>query len=106
LTYRLSDHTTADDAGRYRSATEVEAAWQIEPLLRTREYLRRSGAWDDAREHALLEACTAEVDAAVEAYLHSPKPATDAMFDYLFADLPAHLVEQRDMARKYGSPER
>jgi pyruvate dehydrogenase E1 component alpha subunit len=106
LTYRLSDHTTADDASRYRSQTDVEAARQFEPLLRIREYLRRLGAWDETRERALLQACTAEVDAAVEQYLQSPRPSTDAMFDYLFADLPAHLAEQRDTARKYAAPER
>src|SRR6267378_2023858 len=33
LTYRLSDHTTADDAGRYRSAEEVKDAWALEPLI-------------------------------------------------------------------------
>lgn len=106
LTYRLSDHTTADDASRYRPQIDVEAAWKVEPLLRIREYLRRIGAWDEARECALLQACATEVDAAVEQYLRSPKPSTDAMFDYLFADLPAHLAEQRDTARKYASPER
>ena len=32
LTYRLSDHTTADDASRYRSADEVAEAWKREPI--------------------------------------------------------------------------
>ena len=36
LTYRLSDHTTADDASRYRSAEEVKEAWALEPLIRMR----------------------------------------------------------------------
>ena len=27
VTYRLSDHTTADDARRYRADAEVKAAW-------------------------------------------------------------------------------
>jgi 2-oxoisovalerate dehydrogenase E1 component alpha subunit len=43
------------------------------------------------------------VDAAVTEYLATPKPSTDAMFDHLFAELPAHLHEQRLTARKYGS---
>ncbi len=29
LTYRLSDHTTADDAGRYRDADQVKEAWAL-----------------------------------------------------------------------------
>src|SRR5690606_19359475 len=39
VTYRLSDHTTADDASRYRPKDEVEAARRVEPLIRLRKYL-------------------------------------------------------------------
>jgi 2-oxoisovalerate dehydrogenase E1 component subunit alpha len=103
LTYRLSDHTTADDASRYRKGQEVKDAWALEPLIRIREFLINSGIWDAARERALLEECAASVDAAVSEYLARAKPSTDAMFEHLFADLPAHLHEQRRIARKYGS---
>jgi 2-oxoisovalerate dehydrogenase E1 component alpha subunit len=103
LTYRLSDHTTADDAGRYRSGEEVKDAWALEPLIRIRKFLIDAGLWDAAKEHALLEECTQKVDAAVTEYLAKAKPATDAMFDHLFAALPAHLSEQRLIARKYAS---
>jgi 2-oxoisovalerate dehydrogenase E1 component alpha subunit len=103
LTYRLSDHTTADDASRYRSSQEVKDAWQLEPLLRLREFLLRAGVWDSGKERAFLEECAREVDAAVTEYVAKPKPSTDAMFDHLFASMPAHLQEQRLTARKYGA---
>jgi pyruvate dehydrogenase E1 component alpha subunit len=103
LTYRLSDHTTADDASRYRSDTEVKEAWAVEPLIRVREYLVNAGAWNDAKEQSLLQDCARQVDAAVSEYLHSVKPSTDAMFDHLFAALPPHLEEQRATARTYSS---
>jgi pyruvate dehydrogenase E1 component alpha subunit len=99
----LSDHTTADDASRYRSAAEVEAAWAVEPLLRLRSYLRREGAWNDAKEQSLLRDCALEIDAAVAEYLRSARPTTDAMFDHLFAALPKHLRGQRATARHYSS---
>ena len=103
LTYRLSDHTTADDASRYRGAEEVRAAWALEPLIRTRRYLEEHGAWNEKQEQALLQQCSAEVEAAVSEYLSIAKPSTDAMFDYLFAELPQHLREQRAIARRYGA---
>jgi pyruvate dehydrogenase E1 component alpha subunit len=103
LTYRLSDHTTADDASRYRGAQEVKEAWALEPLIRIREYLFKTGAWTEAQEHALLQDCTRQVDAAVIEYLSTAKQSTDAMFDTLFAELPQHLREQRATARKYGA---
>jgi hypothetical protein len=44
-----------------------------------------------------------KVDAAVTEYLGKAKPSSDAMFEHLFAALPARLHEQRLIARKYGS---
>ncbi len=103
LTYRLSDHTTADDASRYRPEAQLQEAWTVEPMLRIRAYLARLGAWDDFQEQELHRQCVREVDAAVSDYLSRPKPSTDAMFDHLFAELPAHLHEQRATARRYAS---
>jgi 2-oxoisovalerate dehydrogenase E1 component subunit alpha len=103
LTYRLSDHTTADDASRYRDQSEVKEAWEKEPLLRLRAYLTRLKAWDDAREEALKAECAREIEAAVDQYLSGPKPSTDAMFDHLFANPPKGLLEQREIARRYAS---
>jgi 2-oxoisovalerate dehydrogenase E1 component alpha subunit len=103
LTYRLSDHTTADDSGRYRNPDEVGKAWALEPLARVREYLAGAGAWTAADEQAWAGECAREIDAAVGDYLKTPKPSTDAMFDHLFAEMPRHLLEQRAVARRYGS---
>jgi 2-oxoisovalerate dehydrogenase E1 component alpha subunit len=103
LTYRLSDHTTADDAQRYRQAEEVQAAWDREPLKRLRHYLVNSGAWDAPREEALKSECQQQVEAAVELYLKAPQPSSDAMFDHLFAQLPRHLRVQRELARRFSA---
>ena len=102
LTYRLSDHTTADDASRYRDPNEVKEAWTKDPLPRLRSYLNKLRAWDEAREEALKAECAREVEAAVDEYLGAPKPSTDAMFDHLFARPPQNLLEQREVARHYS----
>ena len=102
LTYRLSDHTTADDASRYRNPGEVKEAWNNEPLLRLRSYLTKLRVWDEAHEQALKVECAREIEAAVDEYLSAPMPSTDEMFDHLFARPPASLLEQREMARRYS----
>ena len=101
LTYRLSDHTTADDAGRYRQSSEVEAARAKEPMIRTRRYLESLGAWDEPHEQALRAECAAQVEAAVADYMATPKMGTDSMFEHLYAELPRGLERQRDEARRY-----
>jgi 2-oxoisovalerate dehydrogenase E1 component alpha subunit len=103
LTYRLSDHTTSDDATRYRRAEEVEAARSIEPIARMRQFLTSRGLWSDAAEEQLRQECAAQIDAAVRQYLATPRQSSDAMFDYLFAQLPPGLRTQREDARRYAA---
>jgi 2-oxoisovalerate dehydrogenase E1 component alpha subunit len=103
VTYRLSDHTTADDASRYRREKEVKEAWRTEPLLRLRAYLTKASLWDDQREEELKADCAKQVDAAVEEYLNTPKQDTNTMFDFLFARLPKNTAEQRELARRYAA---
>lgn len=95
VTYRLSDHTTADDARRYRSDADVSAHWKEEPIARMRLHLVAQDAWSKEAELSLIGECRAKAESAVEAYLVSPPvPATD-MIDQLHADLPAALSDQR-----------
>jgi pyruvate dehydrogenase E1 component alpha subunit len=104
LTYRLGDHTTADDASRYRDADAVAQQWQFEPIARMRAFLARSGAWDKEREEELLRDCTERVNRAVEEYLAIAPPGPEAMFDHLYATLPVALREQRAQAMRFATP--
>jgi len=98
ITYRLSDHTTADDATRYRDTAEVEAAWQREPILRLHNYLVERGAWNEKSEKKLMAEVAKQVESEVEAYLAFGKPPLESMFDYMYAELPADLAAQRERA--------
>lgn len=100
LSYRLCDHTTADDATRYRSPEEVSAAWQTEPVKRLQTYLHQQGWWDETQEQQLIAACQQQIDAAVKEYQALPLQAVDDLFDYLFDTTPSHLLTQREHARK------
>src|SRR5206468_5271074 len=52
LTYRLGDHTTADDARRYRSVDELEGWVAKDPMVRTRKFLQSRGLWDQEKQVA------------------------------------------------------
>ena len=95
LTYRMGDHTTADDSRRYRKAEEVEAWRRRDPLDRLRGYLLQSGDWSEADEEALQAACQEEADQAAQAYLDRPPASPASMFDYLYESLPRAYAEQR-----------
>ncbi len=92
LSYRLGDHTTADDASRYRDESEVSLRWKEEPLIRLRNHLVKVHGWGKEDEETLLRSCGEEVDAAAEAYLATePEPAR-AMFDHLYAAPPPEIA--------------
>ncbi|MBS0557706.1 MAG: pyruvate dehydrogenase (acetyl-transferring) E1 component subunit alpha [Proteobacteria bacterium] len=98
VTYRLGDHTTADDARRYRGKEEVEDAWKKDPLKRLRNWLEAQKAWDQKQEDAWQAQCSEWMDNEVNAYLETHAQPVTAMFDYTFAELPADLARQRDEA--------
>jgi len=98
VTYRLSDHTTADDARRYRPDDEVKAAWTREPLKRLKAYLVAQKAWNDEQEEAWKTDCGKRVDVEINAYLESKAQPTEAMFDFTYAEVPADLALQRAQA--------
>jgi 2-oxoisovalerate dehydrogenase E1 component alpha subunit len=95
LTYRMSDHTTADDASRYRDGELVSKEWANDPIARLRTLLGEAGLWTKADEERLIDELNREIDVAVERYLATPGPQPTAMFDHLYAELPAALVDQR-----------
>jgi len=94
-TYRLADHTTADDASRYRDPEEVAPHWKDEPVKRLRSYLVAEGVWTKEAEHGLIEACRQDAERAAEEYMSRPAEAPEAMFDYLYETLPVPLRNQR-----------
>jgi pyruvate dehydrogenase E1 component alpha subunit len=95
LTYRMGDHTTADDASRYRREELVSAAWKLDPVARARAYLVAQQWWTKEDEEQLIAQCRAQVDAAVTEYLKLPPPSPTSMFDNLFEKLPHSLEWQR-----------
>lgn len=107
VTYRMDDHTTSDDAARYRTE-EMLAPWKTkDPIDRMRKYLTAKRDWDDEKEKALVMECTEQVEQAVRDFeaVEPPKP-TD-IFDYMYKDMPWHLREEKEeMQRHLGESER
>jgi len=96
LSYRLCDHTTADDATRYRSEEELNQHWQKEPIVRLKKYMESQGYWDSGKEQQLEQECVNAVEAAVDIYLNTPAQAASSMFDFMFETIPHDLQIQKN----------
>ncbi len=103
LTYRLHDHTTADDARRYRPEAEVAAAWERCPVKRFRAYLEAQDFWTQADEDALIAAGTAAAEACAQAFVALPAQPPEAIFDHLYERLPKAMEWQREEVRARGA---
>lgn len=104
ISYRLCDHTTADDASRYRNSDELQDAWNKEPIKRLRNYLHHKGLWNEQKELALKEEAAAIVEKEVKTYMETPLPSVADLFDYHYAHMPTQLEKQKQsaMTRVHG----
>ncbi|MDP3918665.1 MAG: pyruvate dehydrogenase (acetyl-transferring) E1 component subunit alpha [Nanoarchaeota archaeon] len=85
-TYRMSDHTTSDDAKKYRDDKEVKRWAKRDPILRLRLYMEKKKIWNKSEEKKLLEKVQQEVDTAVKKYENMKPADPQDIFKYLFAE--------------------
>src|SRR5262245_23332409 len=102
VTYRLGVPTTDDDPTKYRSDAEVAMWEQKDPLTRFKAYLEKRNLLEDGLEQHVDE----EIAEAIRRFEAVPAPDPLTMFDHVYAELPAHLVAQREemAAREHEAP--
>jgi pyruvate dehydrogenase E1 component subunit alpha len=96
LTYRLGDHTTADDASRYRSREEVEEWKKKDPIGRLKKFMEQEGLWNKSFDQAVRAKATEKVEQAVTTLESFPPPDPQDIFRFMFQELTAELKEQMD----------
>jgi pyruvate dehydrogenase E1 component alpha subunit len=107
VTYRMDDHTTSDDATRYRTEEMLDPWRKKDPIDRLRKYLTAKRGWDDKKDSELVEECSAEVEKAVQAYENVEPAKPTIIFDNYYAEMPWHLREQKEeMLEHLGRTER
>jgi pyruvate dehydrogenase E1 component alpha subunit len=94
-TYRLGDHTTSDDAARYRTKEEVQEWVLRDPIVRFRRHLALKGLWDEASEKEIQAAAAESVEKAVAEAEARPAASVDDIFAYTYAAMPPDLEIQR-----------
>lgn len=94
VTYRISDHTTADDAKRYRNQEEVDAWVKKDPIERLKKYMLQQKIWDVKKEEVLQQEAATLVSAHVRLYEEEPAADPKDIFAYTFATMTLQLEEQ------------
>ena len=104
-TYRLCDHTTADDATRYQDAQDVHEATLKEPIARMKHFLLTQNLWSETQETQWQQELGTHIQQAVEEYedkLQNRQPL-ESMFDYHYSQMPEYLMAQKAQALEEGN---
>ena len=94
VTYRLGDHTTADDASRYRSNKEIEVWNRKDPIIRFKLYLESKQIWNENFEKEIRKEAEDVVEEAVKKAEAAPLPLVEDLFKYTYAEMPWHIKEE------------
>lgn len=95
LTWRAGAHNTADDPTKYVGSDDHEQWAGTDPIERVAAYLARRGVWTDEVEQVVRDRCVAEVERALGVAQATAPAGSSAIFDHVFAEPPARLVQQR-----------
>jgi len=95
-TYRMSHHTTADDATKYRNEAELKGWEAKDPIRRFQAYLKDKGLWNEDVEKAVQEETSADVEKAVAEAESVPPPPPEDAFGFTYKQLTPQLQEQLD----------
>jgi pyruvate dehydrogenase E1 component alpha subunit len=95
FTYRMADHTTADDATRYRPVEEVTAWRGKDPIQRLERFMERKGLWSEGYGKEVATRAAGVIDEAVRIAENTPPPRPEEMFASTFAALT--LRQQRQL---------
>jgi len=93
-TYRMCDHSTSDDAARYRSKKELEEWQKKDPIKRLERYMGNKNILNIAYKEKVAKQTKEKVEKEVEIYENTTPPNKDDMFKYMFKEMPTQLKEQ------------
>jgi len=103
-TYRIGDHTTSDDAKKYRKESEVKK-WELkDPILRLKKYMEKMKMFSEKYENEIRKTSEDQVEKALAKAESVPKLKPEEIFDYTYSSLTQELIEQREQIKQENFP--
>ena len=102
VTFRMGDHTTADDATRYRNAELLKKWEKKDPIERLKKYLLAKRGWTEKKDQDLLAELSQEIENVVKEYENVELADPTTMFQYMYNEMPWNLKEQQDEVREFA----
>ena len=102
-TFRMGDHTTSDDAKKYRGG-KITTEWKKKgPLVRLEKYMLSKKMWSEQYKKKLVAGYEKEVSVAFKKAESIEDYGAGEIFDYMYAEKTGNLEEQKKMVeREFG----
>ena len=101
FTYRLADHTTSDDAHKYRDEKEVQEWIKRDPIERLKKYMLKEKIANNPYFNNILKKLQKQVDDAVKKSESYPAQKVEDMFNYMYQEKDERLNEQLEYLKKF-----
>lgn len=106
ISYRVGDHSTSDFSQRYRDETEMQKWKELlekfsSPIDRFEKYLTRRGLINEERTKKLRTDAKNAVRDSLKAATGELLPEVDSLFEDVYDEIPAHILEQREELREH-----
>lgn len=96
VTYRMSDHTTADDAGKYRPQEELVVWQKKDPITRLEKYMQSNNLLDEKERETIRKNAEKISDEAVAIAESLPEQKPDEIFNHMYSSVPERLERQKE----------
>ncbi len=93
-TYRIADHTTADDASRYRMKEQTEQWKARDPILRLKLFMEKKGLWTEQYQKEVDGRSKAAVDEAIKTAESVAPPDPRDLFTFTYTSLSQRQTRQ------------
>ena len=95
VTYRLSDHTTSDDASRYRTPEDLAMWERKDPIVRMEKFLFSKYILNEQSKKSIWDEARVKINSAVKIAESSSAETPEDIFDFTFARLPKNLQREK-----------
>ena len=94
MTYRLCDHSTSDDAEKYRIEQEFKSWMKKEPILRLEKYMKKKKLLNDKYKQEVAKKASMQVEKEVKIYENLPAPKPEEILRYVYSEPTPNIQEQ------------
>ena len=96
FTYRMADHSTSDDASRYRTKEEMDVWAKKDPIERLEKYMRKKSLLNDSYKETVLKKSQETIEKEVTEFEKMPAPDAKDIFKYVFAEMTQQQKEEME----------